>query len=97
MRKTRVTVLLRRDRARQYSPDSFGVYSTYDTKIDRLESDRNCIAMIRREGLNYEKEAFKMAWNIENAFGKGKTGIELKDRSDDETSHRIVKPKMHLL
>ena len=79
------------------SPDSLGVYITYDPKIGRLESDRNCISNIRPEGLTYEKAAFKMAWIIENAFGKGKTGIELKDRSDDETSHRIVKPKMHLL
>ncbi len=79
------------------SPDSLGVYITYNPMVGRLESDRNCISNIRPEGLSYEKAAFKMAWLIENAFAMGKTGIELKDRSDDESLHRIVKPKMHLL
>ena len=74
------------------SPDSLGVYITYKPFAGRLESERNCISNIRPEGLNYDRAAFKMAWLIEAAYDMGKTGTALKDRSDDPSHYRRLKP-----
>lgn len=74
------------------SPDSLGVYITYKPFAGRLESERNCISNVRPEGLSYDKAAFKMAWIVEAAYDMGKTGTELKDRSDDPSHYRLLKP-----
>ncbi|MCF0168154.1 MAG: ethanolamine ammonia-lyase light chain EutC, partial [Bacteroidales bacterium] len=58
------------------------VYLTYNPRIGRLDSERNCISNVRPEGLTYEKAAFKMAWLIQSAFSLRQTGIALKDESD---------------
>lgn len=67
------------------SPDSLSVYMTYKPYFGRLESERNCISNIRPEGLNYGPAAFKLAWLIDNAFQRRKSGTALKDESDDPT------------
>lgn len=78
------------------SPDSLGVYMTWNPKVGRLESERNCISNVRPEGLNYGKAAFKMAWLMEAAFESSCTGIGLKDQSDDPECYRLLRP-MNLL
>ena len=64
------------------SPDSLGIYLTYNPCVGRLDSERNCISNVRPEGLTHEKAAFKMAWLIQSAFSLRQTGIALKDESD---------------
>jgi ethanolamine ammonia-lyase small subunit len=65
------------------SPDSLGIYLTWNPVKGRLDSERNCISNIRPEGLPYDNAAFKLAWLVEQAFGIHCTGIQLKDRSDE--------------
>ncbi|MDR1814550.1 MAG: hypothetical protein LBR18_06855 [Tannerella sp.] len=48
---------------------------------------------MRPEGLTYDRAAFKLAWLIENAFAIRRTGIELKDLSDDPTCRRLIQPR----
>jgi len=74
------------------SPDSLGVYLTFDTFWGRLESERNCISNIRPEGLTYERAAFKLAWLIESAFSLGYSGTKLKDNSDDPEYYLTLRP-----
>lgn len=74
------------------SPDSLGVYMTYKSFAGRLESERNCISNIRPEGLPYERAAFKLAWLVEMAFANKVSGTALKDKSDDPTQYRVLKP-----
>ena len=57
------------------SPDSLGVYITWNPYVGRLESDRNCISNVRPAGVSHAKAAFKLAWITENAFSLSKTGI----------------------
>lgn len=74
------------------SPDSLSVYMTYKPFFGRLESERNCISNIRPEGLNYAPAAFKLAWLINAAYERRKSGTELKDESDDPAKYGRLAP-----
>ncbi|MDR1876578.1 MAG: ethanolamine ammonia-lyase subunit EutC [Flavobacteriaceae bacterium] len=90
--KAKLVVVLIGERPGLSSPDSLGVYITWNPAIGKLDSERNCISNIRPEGLDYLKSAFKLAWLIEHAFSLKTTGIHLKDQSDDPSQYLIVKP-----
>lgn len=74
------------------SPDSLSVYMTYKPFFGRLESERNCISNIRPEGLNYAPAAFKLAWLINAAYERRKSGTQLKDESDDPAKYGRLAP-----
>ncbi|WP_158997914.1 ethanolamine ammonia-lyase subunit EutC [Pigmentibacter ruber] len=69
------------------SPDSLGVYITWNPKIGRLESERNCISNIRHEGLSYKLAAYKIFWILQKAKELNATGVILKDESP---SHLVL-------
>jgi len=80
--KARAVLLMVGERPGLSSPDSLGLYLTYDPKIGRDDSERNCISNIRPEGLGFELAAFKLAWLLREAFARKLTGVRLKDESD---------------
>lgn len=91
----RLVAMLIGERPGLSSPDSLGVYMTYDPYRGRLESERNCISNIRPEGLSYDRAAFKLAWLIESAFNRRLSGTQLKDLSDDPSQYHRIKPYTH--
>lgn len=80
--KARALVMLVGERPGLSSPDSLGLYLTYDPRVGRTDAERNCISNVRPEGLAYDIAAFKLAWHIRQALGRMVTGVELKDESD---------------
>ena len=80
--KARACVLLVGERPGLSSPDSLGLYLTFDPRPGRSDSERNCISNVRPEGLGHAAAAFKLAWHIREALRLGLTGVELKDESD---------------
>jgi ethanolamine ammonia-lyase small subunit len=74
-----VTVLLIGERPGLSSPDSLGVYITWDPRAGRSDAERNCISNIRAEGLSYDAAAERIAFYIDEAQRLGTTGIALKD------------------
>jgi ethanolamine ammonia-lyase small subunit len=64
------------------SPDSLGIYLTWQPRVGRSDAERNCISNIRPEGLSYEQAAHKLLWLCQQARRMKLSGVGLKDRSD---------------
>jgi len=65
------------------SPDSLGVYLTFDPRVGRVDAERNCISNIRPQGLDYARAAHKLGWLIRTALAQRCTGVRLKDESEE--------------
>jgi ethanolamine ammonia-lyase small subunit len=64
------------------APDSLGVYLTWQPRIGRVDSERNCISNIRPPaGLSHEQAAVRLAWPMHAARQLRLSGIALKEES----------------
>jgi ethanolamine ammonia-lyase small subunit len=61
------------------SPDSLGVYLTWDPRPGRTDAQRNCISNIRAEGLPYRAAAAMLHFLMREARVRKLTGVALKD------------------
>jgi ethanolamine ammonia-lyase small subunit len=80
--RARIVVMLIGERPGLSSPDSLGVYLTYEPRIGRSDAERNCISNVRPEGLPYDAAAFKLQYLLNEAVRLKLTGVKLKDDSD---------------
>lgn len=90
----RMVALLIGERPGLSSPDSLGIYLTYDPKVGRQDAERNCISNVRPEGLGYKDAARKLVWLAREALTLKFSGVGLKDESDvaeiaDQTAVRL--------
>lgn len=63
------------------SPDSLGIYLTWQPRLGRTDAERNCISNIRPEGLACDAAAARLWWLCGEARQRRLTGVALKDRS----------------
>lgn len=63
------------------SPDSMGMYLTWQARRGARESSRNCISNVRPQGLNYPEACQKAYYLMSEARNRQLTGVNLKDRS----------------
>ena len=66
------------------SPDSLGLYLTWKPKTGLNDSLRNCISNIRPAGLPYIDAARRAAYLLNEAKTLKLTGVNLKDRTQDD-------------
>lgn len=64
------------------SPDSLGLYLTWQPRVGRMDSERNCISNVRPQGLPYELAAHKLAHLLQQALRLRLSGVGLKDDSE---------------
>ena len=67
------------------TPDSLGIYITWQPRIGRKDAERNCISNIHSKGLSYKYAAEKVAFLASEAQRRKLTGVQLKDTAGDVT------------
>ena len=89
----RLCVLLVGERPGLSVADSLGVYLTYDPRLGRRDSERNCISNIHANGgLSVTQAAGKLAWLARAALDRGVTGVGLKEEAGEAinaTTHML--------
>ncbi len=75
----RLVVVLIGERPGLSVPDSLGAYLTFDPKVGRRDSERNCLSNIHADGLPHELAADKIVWLVRQALRLGLTGVDLKE------------------
>ena len=79
--KAKITLILIGERPGLTSPDSMGLYVTWQPVRGKKDSSRNCISNIRPEGLGYEEACQKAYYLLKESFKRQISGVDLKDRS----------------
>lgn len=78
----RISLILLGERPGLSAPDSLGAYLTWNPRVGRLDSERNCVSNIRQpEGLGYDQAAATLVWLLRAARARGISGVGLKDES----------------
>jgi ethanolamine ammonia-lyase small subunit len=64
------------------SPDSMGIYFTYQAKQGiSTDADRNCISNIHHNGLSYTEALKKLLYLVKEAEKRQLSGVSLKDET----------------
>jgi len=74
-----LSVVLIGERPGLSTPDSLGVYLTWQPNLNRTDAERNCISNIHSQGLSYDIAAQKLLFLASEARRRKLTGIALKE------------------
>ncbi len=81
----RLCIIMIGERPGLSSPDSMGIYFTYQAKSGiSTDADRNCISNIHNNGLSYQQALKKLLFLIGDAEKLQLSGVNLKDQTTDE-------------
>jgi ethanolamine ammonia-lyase small subunit len=80
----RLVVVLIGERPGLTSPDSLGVYVTWNPCLGRTDAERNCISNVRSEGMAYGIAAGKIQFLMREARARKLSGVALKEDAPAE-------------
>jgi ethanolamine ammonia-lyase small subunit len=94
----RLCIVLIGERPGLSSPDSMGIYFTYDAKSGKsTDADRNCISNIHGNGLSYDQALRKLLFLIKESEKLKFSGVNLKDETTESETIDKVKEGNFLL
>ena len=77
--KATIVIMLIGERPGLTTPDSLGIYFTYQARPGCTDEQRNCISNIHARGLSSESAVEKLVFLLRKAFNLRMTGVQLKD------------------
>jgi ethanolamine ammonia-lyase small subunit len=80
--RAKLVVVLIGERPGLSSPDSMGLYITWNPKVGTTDAARNCISNVRPAGLSVDAAALTLHQLLTQARTKRLTGVGLKDDVD---------------
>ncbi|HEY0795163.1 MAG TPA: ethanolamine ammonia-lyase subunit EutC [Acidisarcina sp.] len=90
------SVVLIGERPGLSSPDSLGIYVTWEPRPGRTDAERNCISNVRPEGLSYAEAARRLCYLLTEGRRRRLTGVALKDGPSEERLRvgpaRLIEP-----
>lgn len=80
---SKMLIMLIGERPGLSSPDSMGMYYTWQAKTGTLDSARNCISNIRPAGLSLQIAAQRLIKLMTSSNSLGYSGVKLKDEHEE--------------
>jgi ethanolamine ammonia-lyase small subunit len=93
----RSVIVLIGERPGLSSPDSLGLYLTYQPHVGLTDAARNCISNIRPAGLSYTEAARRTQYLLDEAHQLKLSGVNLKDRTQDDVIETVSSNKNFLI